>query len=75
MRNMGYIELDEKIIKEVEEVTFEKFHKIGNLVPMEEIESTLEDLLSEIDRLKEQLEEKEDNYKDKYEYWGEEFEA
>ena len=52
---MGYIELDEKIIKEVEEVTFEKFHKIDNLIPLEEIEGTIEDLLCEIDRLKEQL--------------------
>lgn len=62
---MGYIELDEKIIKEVEEVTFEKFHKIGNLIPLEEIEGTIEDLLCEIDRLKEQLEdeiEQRENY-------------
>ena len=62
---MGYIELDEKIIKEVEEVTFEKFHKIDNLIPLEEIEGTIEDLLCEIDRLKEQLEdeiEQRENY-------------
>ena len=62
---MGYIELDEKIIKEVEEVTFEKFHKIGNLIPLEEIEGTIENLLCEIDRLKEQLEdeiEQRENY-------------
>ena len=62
---MGYIELDEKIIKGVEEVTFEKFHKIGNLIPLEEIEGTIENLLCEIDRLKEQLEdeiEQRENY-------------
>ena len=62
---MGYIELDEKIIKEVEEVTFEKFHKISNLIPLEEIEGTIENLLCEIDRLKEQLEdeiEQRENY-------------
>lgn len=62
---MGYIELDEKIIKEVEEVTFEKFHKIGNLIPLEEIEGTIENLLCEIDRLKEKLEdeiEQRENY-------------
>ena len=62
---MGYIELDEKIIKEVEEVTFEKFNKIGNLIPLEEIEGTIEDLLCKIDRLKEQLEdeiEQRENY-------------
>ena len=62
---MGYIELDEKIIKEVEEDTFEKFHKIGNLIPLEEIEGTIENLLCEIDRLKEQLEdeiEQRENY-------------
>ena len=63
---MGYIELDEKIIKEVEEVTFEKFHKIGNLIPLEEIEGTIEDLLYEIDRLKEQLEDEKEQRENYY---------
>ena len=63
---MGYIELDEKIIKEVEEVTFEKFHKIGNLIPLEEIEGTIEDLLCEIDRLKEQLEDEKEQRESYY---------
>lgn len=63
---MGYIELDEKIIKEVEEVTFEKFHKIGNLIPLEDIEGTLEDLLCEIDRLKEQLEDEKEQRENYY---------
>lgn len=63
---MGYIELDEKIIKEVEEVTFEKFHKIGNLIPLEEIEGTIEDLLCEIDRLKEQLEDEKEQRENYY---------
>ena len=68
---MGYMELNEKIIKEIEEITFERFHKIGNLVPLDEIESTLEDLLTEIDRLKEELEDeieqREEYYKPKSE--------
>lgn len=63
---MGYIELDEKIIKEVEEVTFEKFHKIGNLIPLEEIEGTIENLLCEIDRLKEQLEDEKEQRENYY---------
>ena len=63
---MGYIELDEKIIKEVEEVTFEKFHKIGNLIPLEEIEGTIEDLLCEIDILKEQLEDEKEQRENYY---------
>ena len=63
---MGYIELDEKIIKEVEEVTFEKFHKIGNLIPLEEIEGTSENLLCEIDRLKEQLEDEKEQRENYY---------
>ena len=63
---MGYIELDEKIIKEVEEVTFEKFHKIGNLIPLEEIEGTIEDLLCEIDKLKEQLEDEKEQRENYY---------
>ena len=63
---MGYIELDEKIIKEVEEVTFEKFHKIGNLIPLEEIEGTIENLLCEIDILKEQLEDEKEQRENYY---------
>lgn len=63
---MGYVELDEKIIKEVEEVTFEKFHKIGNLIPLEEIEGTIENLLCEIDRLKEQLEDEKEQRENYY---------
>ena len=70
---MGYIELDEKIIKEVEEVTFEKFHKIGNLIPLEEIEGTIEDLLCEIDRLKESFKKISQKRKDIIEISDEEF--
>lgn len=69
---MGFIELDGKIIKEIESITFEKFHKIGNLVPLEDIESAFKDLLCEIERLKEKLvdeiEQREEYYKPKSEY-------
>lgn len=73
---MGYIQLDEDLIKELEEVTYEKFHKIGNLIPIDELENTFKDLLHEIDRLKEKNQDlvnviQNEGHKDKYEYWGE----
>ena len=66
---MGYIELNEELIKDIEKETTSKFRKIGNLVPLEEIESTLEDLMVEIHRLQEELEdtnEELDEYKERY---------
>lgn len=55
-----FIQIDEEVIKKVEEVTFEKFHKVGNLIPAEEVEGAFEDLLCEIDRLKEELEDEQE---------------
>ena len=66
---MGYIELNEELIKDIEKETTSKFRKIGNLVPLEEIESTLEDLMVEIHRLQEQVEKMEeelDEYKERH---------
>lgn len=67
-----FIQIDEEVIKKVEEVTFEKFHKVGNLIPAEEVESTFEDLLNEIERLKEQIEDEKEQremyYKPKSQY-------
>lgn len=69
---MGYVEIDEKIIEEVEKVLGEKFERKGNLLKLEDIEDTLKDLLIEIDRKQEQLEDeieqREEYYKPKSEY-------
>lgn len=62
---MGYIQIDEEILKSVERETGTTCKKIGNLISLEDVEPLLEDLLNEIDRLKEQLEdevEQRENY-------------
>ena len=57
-----YIEIDEEIIKKVEEITITDYEARGNLVPAENIESMIEDLLAEIDSLNEKIEDMEDSY-------------
>lgn len=69
---MGYVEIDEKIIEEVEKVLGEKFERKGNLLKLEDIEDTLKDLLIEIDRkqeeLEDEIEQREEYYKPKSKY-------
>lgn len=64
--------MEEKIIEQVEKVTGNTFNKKGNLIPVEEIEPTFEDLLCEINSLKEkiedEIEQRENYYKPKSEY-------
>lgn len=55
-----FIQIDEEVIKKVEKVTMERFNKVGNLIPAEEVEGAFEDLLCEIDRLKEELEDEQE---------------
>ena len=54
---MGFVEINEEIIKEIEKVTLDRFHRVGNLVPLEEIEEAFRDLLIEIDKAQEKIEE------------------
>ncbi len=52
----AFCEIDEKIIKKIEQVTLTDTEAKGNMVPIENIQSIFEDLLYEIDRLYEQIE-------------------
>lgn len=67
-----YIELDKKLIEDIEKITMETFDKKDNLIPAGNIEETLKNLLHEIDKLKEQIEDeieqRENYYKPKSEY-------
>lgn len=63
---MGYIELDEEILKSVERETGVTCKKIGNLISLEDVEPLFEDLLYEIDRLKEQLEDEKEQRENYY---------
>lgn len=56
-----YIEIDEEIIKKVEEITITDYETKGDLVPGEHIEQMIENLLNEIDSLNEKIEDMEGN--------------
>jgi hypothetical protein len=60
------VTIDEKIIKKVEELTITDYEAKGNQVPAENIESMIEDLLLEIEKL-------EERYKELDEYLQEEY--
>ena len=67
--NLGYttyVELKEEVIKDVEEVLGERFHRKGNLVPIAEINDTLRDLLIEIDKKQEDLDDEIEQRKNYY---------
>lgn len=63
---MGYVEIDEKIIDKIEKITMAKFKRVGNLIPLEEIEDAFNDLLLEIDRIQEELD---DEVEQRESYW------
>lgn len=67
-----YIELKEELIKEIERIKMEKLEKKGDLILAEDIEGIIEDLICEIHRLNEKVEdeiEQRENYcKPKTEY-------
>lgn len=58
------VTIDEKIIKRVEELTITDYEAKGNQVPAENIESMLEDLLFEIEKLEERYEYVKETYND-----------
>lgn len=60
------VTIEEKIIKAVEEITMTDYGCKGNQVPAENIESMVEDLLYEIEKL-------EERYKELDEYLQEEY--
>jgi len=69
---MGYVEIDERLLKGIKDLTITNYEEKGNFVPIESIEPMLEDLMCEIDRLKEKLEDeveqREEYYKPKSKY-------
>lgn len=71
----GYIYVGKELIERVEKITNYGYEEVkGDLVPADILIQYLEDLLKEVENNQEE-EPKENNFKDKYEYWGEEFEA
>ena len=56
-----YIEIDEETIEKIEKITITDYEARGNLVPAENIEGMIEDLLNEIDSLNEKIEDMEGN--------------
>jgi hypothetical protein len=60
------VTIDEKIIKKVEELTITDYEAKGNQVPAENIESMIEDLLLEIEKLEERYKELDEYLKEEY---------
>lgn len=50
-----YLELSDEIIKKVENITNTDYEVKGNFIPAENIETMIEDLLTEIDGLQEKV--------------------
>lgn len=61
-----YLELDKKIIDKIEEITCTDYERKGDYIPVENIENMIKDLLYEIDRLNEKIEDMENDIRDNY---------
>ena len=62
-----YLELSDEIIKKIEKITNTDYEVKGNLIPAENVEAMIKDLLTEIDGLQEKLEDILENTKMTYE--------
>ena len=62
----NYMEIDEKIIKEIEDITWSNYVKDGNLVKIDVVHVMLEDLVVKYRRLEEAFEEYRQNVIDNY---------
>ena len=60
------VTIDEKIIKRVESITTTDYEAQGNQVPAENIESMVEDLLYEIERLQDRYNELDEYVRETY---------
>lgn len=73
-----FIKIDEEKIKNIQEITMTDYETLGDMLPCENVEAILDDLVCEIHRLQEMHEdyvkEIEENYElkevDPYEYNG-----
>lgn len=61
-----FIQLNEKIIEKIEEVTFTRVNRINDFVYAEDIKSIIEDLLIAIDEKTEELDDLKQNLEDNY---------
>lgn len=61
-----YLELDKKIIDKIEEIICTDYERKGDYIPAENIDSMIYDLLCEIDRLNEKIEDMENDIRDNY---------
>lgn len=61
-----YLKLDKKIIDKIEEIICTDYERKGDYIPAENIDSMIYDLLYEIDRLNEKIEDMENDIRDNY---------
>ena len=61
-----FIQLNEKIIEKIEEVTFTRVNRINDFIYAEDIKSIIEDLLIAIDEKTEELDDLKQNLEDNY---------
>lgn len=61
-----YLKLDKKIIDKIEEIICTDYERKGDYIPAENIDSMIYDLLCEIDRLNEKIEDMENDRRDNY---------
>lgn len=61
-----YLELKQDLIDKIEEITCTDYERKGNYIPAENIENIIKDLLYEIDRLNEKIEDMENDIRDNY---------
>lgn len=62
-----YLKLDKDILKRIQGITLTEYTKEGSFLPVESVTDIIADLILEIDRLEEKIEDieqdREDNYK------------
>lgn len=61
-----YLELKQDLIDKIEEITCTDYERKGDYIPAENIENMIKDLLCEIDRLNEKIEDIENDIRDNY---------
>ena len=61
-----YLELKQDLIDKIEEITCTDYERKGDYIPDENIENMIKDLLCEIDRLNEKIEDMENDIRDNY---------
>ena len=61
-----YLELKQDLIDKIEEITCTDYERKGDYIPAENIDIMIYDLLCEIDRLNEKIEDMENDIRDNY---------